>query len=129
MKGFSDSLTTDFQWDTRLKVHFRLVDWSGRVGNLMFQWAAVAGLAAQAKAETEAYFPVTEHRERPDCPAVAFFRHFRLQRFSRDLVDLKQAAQKAKDQCSILYKEAGPNLYREDDMHMIFSEIDKIRKQ
>lgn len=129
MKGFSDSLTTSFEWDTRLKVHFRLVDWSGRIGNLMFQWAALVGMAAKAQAETEAYFPLSEHRERVDCPAVAFFRHFRLQRFSRDLADLKRANEKPKDHCSVLYKEAGPNLFREDDMHMLFSEVSKIRRR
>merc|ERR1719203_391856 len=60
MKAFSDSLTTG-DWERKPRVVFRLMEWSGRVGNLMFDWASVAALAARAGAETQAHFQVTNH--------------------------------------------------------------------
>jgi len=121
MKAFSDSLTTG-DWERKPKVIFRLMEWSGRVGNLMFEWASVVALAARAGAESQAHFAVTTHRDTPQCPAVSFFRHFRLQRFSRDASDIREI----KPKCTLLLEETGPNVYNEDLVTRTVNEIKSI---
>merc|ERR1719330_524760 len=121
MKAFSDSLTTG-DWEQKPKVVFRLLDWLGRIGNLMFEWASVVALAARAGAESQAHFVVTGHRDTPQCPAVSFFRHFRLQRFSRDASDIREI----KPKCTLLFEETGPNVYSEDAVTKLINDIKAI---
>jgi len=124
MKAFSDSLTVG-DWELKPKVVFRLGEWSGRLGNLMFEWASVTALAARAGHETQAHFVVTNYFDTPECPAGSFFRNFRLQRFSRDAADLRELRPK----CTLHFEETGPNIYKEDAVTKLFSEIKSIEDQ
>jgi len=117
MKAFGDSLTVG-DWELKPKVVFRLGAWSGRIGNLMFEWASVAALAARAGHETQAHF-VTNQVDTAGCPATAFWRGFRLQRFSRDVSDVIQM----RPRCALTFEEPGSNVYPYEAVLKLFTDI------
>eukprot|EP00429_Kryptoperidinium_foliaceum_P088184 CAMPEP_0176195634 /NCGR_PEP_ID=MMETSP0121_2-20121125/6614_1 /TAXON_ID=160619 /ORGANISM="Kryptoperidinium foliaceum, Strain CCMP 1326" /LENGTH=694 /DNA_ID=CAMNT_0017534411 /DNA_START=33 /DNA_END=2117 /DNA_ORIENTATION=- len=126
MTAFGDSLTASTAWDERVKVRFRLKTWTGRLGNLMFQWAVVVALAAQAGVETHAYFYHRGWSDSAECPAHDFWKKFRLQRFSRDVADMEH---NGNPNCWISFYEKGPNRFDKQGVSKLLSSIERIKKK
>jgi len=118
MKSFDDALTGG-TWDKTTQVLFEFPNWEGRAGNLMFEWASVTALAKRAGAETKPFFNVWNYKDEVQCPAASFFRHFRLQRFSRDRADMPVVG----PVCYLDFKEFGANVYEDRVVRDLMADI------